>query len=346
MTTNPYLVDMLAQPAALQAALDHYQADDVAPLAKRFAAGEFSRVVLTGMGSSHNSHYAANLIMSQAKTPTIYINTAEVLHYAQSLLQPGTLLWINSQSGRSVEIVRLLEQIKNNRPAFQLSITNQPTSPTAQAADLALLMHAGDEATVSTKTYLNSVAVSMLAATQLVGGDHKALLQQMRSVIKPLADFFNQLDRHTATLDAMTNSMGKALFLGRGPSMGAIMNGSLVNTEASKVMITGMNVADFRHGPFEMVDGSLTLFILEGNTKTASLNRQLALEAHNQGAHIIWLSGKADPVLPTFLLPDVPDAVKPLVEILAFQVMTLVNAKRTGFEPGVFRHIGKVTVNE
>lgn len=346
MNPNPYLVDMLAQPAALQAALDNYQADAVAALAKRFAAGEFSRVVLTGMGSSHNSHYAASLIMAQAKTPTIYINTAELMHYAPTLLQPGTLLWINSQSGRSVEIVRLLEQIKNDRPAFQLSITNQPASPTAQAADLALLMHAGEEATVSTKTYLNSVAISMLTATQLVGGDYDGLLQQMKSVVEPLRAFFARLEEHTATLDRMTAGMGKGVFLGRGPPMGAVMNGSLVNTEASKTMIAGMNVADFRHGPFEMADDSLTLFILDGHTKTSGINRQLAMDAHKEGAHVIWLAGQPDPVLPTFLLPDVPDAVKPLVEILAFQVMTLVNAKRTGFEPGVFRHIGKVTVTE
>ena len=168
----------------------------------------------------------------------------------------------------------------------------------------------------------------------------------MLAVVEPLTNFFAHLEQHTATLDKMTTGMGKALFLGRGPSMGAVMNGSLVNTEASKTMITGMNVADFRHGPFEMVDESLTLFILEGQAKTTGINHQLAMEARQNGAHVIWLAGKPDPVLPTFLLPDVPDAVKPLVEILAFQVMTLVNAKRTGFEPGVFRHIGKVTVNE
>lgn len=346
MKTNIYIQDILAQPAALKSALDNYQSQQVQPLADRFAAGEFSRVILSGMGSSHNSHYPANLIMSAANTPTIYINTAELLHYTPNLMKPGTLLWINSQSGKSVEIVKYLESVQHNRPAFQLSITNQPASVVAKAADLALHMHAGEEATVSTKTYINSVALSMLAAYQLNGLNWQALRSEMLAVVEPLQAFINDLENQVNILSKLSGKLQKALFLGRGASMGAVMNGSLINTEAAKTMITGMNVSDFRHGPFEMVDESLTLFILEGAAKTRQQNRELALEAHNKGAHIIWIARQPDPVLPTYLLPNVPESILPLVEILPFQVMTIVNAQNTGFEPGIFRHIAKVTEAE
>ena len=346
MKINSYIQDMLAQPAALKKAIENYQSAEVQLLANRFAAGEFSRVILTGMGSSHNSHYPASLAMTNAATPTIYMNTAELLHYAPGLMQPGTLLWINSQSGKSVEIVRYLETVKNKRPAFQLSLTNQPSSILAHAADLALVMHAGEEATVSTKTYLNSVAISLLVAYQLNGLDWQKLRDEMLATIAPMTAFFNDLEAQVEKLNTVSGKLEKTLFLGRGPSMGAIANGSLINTEAAKTMMTGMNVSDFRHGPFEMVDEHLTLFILEGTAKTVSQNHELAIEAHQKGARVIWLAGKPDPVLPTFLMPDVPDSVKPLIEILPFQGMTLLNSQRTGIEPGVFRHIAKVTETE
>lgn len=343
MKINPYIDDIFAQPAALMQALEHYQSVEVQELANRFAAGEFKRVILTGMGSSHNSHYPANLVMARAATPTLYINTAELLHYSMDLFKPGTFLWANSQSGKSIEIVKMIEALQHQRPACQLSITNHADSVLARSADLALLMQAGEEATVSTKTYINTVAISLLAAYQLHGLNWQKLRDEMVAVVEPMAAFLKELEDKVETLDRMSNGMEKTIFLGRGPSMGAVANGSLVNTEAAKIMITGMNVADFRHGPFEMVDGNLTLFILEGPAKTRLQNHELALEAHKKGARIIWLAAKPDPVLPTFLLPEVPESVQPLVEILPFQVMTLVNAQRTGFEPGVFRHIPKVT---
>jgi D-arabinose 5-phosphate isomerase GutQ len=70
--------------------------------------------------------------------PAVHINTAELLHYGQDLIDSRTLLWINSQSGRCVEIVRLLETLKNRRPEFQLSMSNFLNNPMAQSADLAL----------------------------------------------------------------------------------------------------------------------------------------------------------------------------------------------------------------
>lgn len=118
------------------------------------------------MGSSLNAAYPAWLRLAALSIPAIFVNAAELLHYGQNAIGPRALLWANSQSGRSVEVVRLLDALKGHRPAFQISMSNFLDSPMAQAADLAVPIHAGAEATVSTKTYLNMLAVLSLAAAQ------------------------------------------------------------------------------------------------------------------------------------------------------------------------------------
>jgi glucosamine--fructose-6-phosphate aminotransferase (isomerizing) len=346
MIPNPFITDILTQPAALRVALQHYPAEPIERLRARILQGDFSRIVLTGMGSSFNAAYPAWLTLLSLTTPAIQVNTAELLHYGQALLDARTLLWINSQSGRSVEIVRLLDALKGHRPAFQLSMSNYLDSPMAQSADLAVSIQAGDEATVSTKTYINMLAMLCLCATQLAGGDWQSVLQSMHKAADAMQTYLDHWQDKVAQLNEMLGEVDQLLILGRGASMGAVWNGSLINKEAAKCAFEGMNVADFRHGPMELASPRLTIFMLEGAPQTARLNRDLALEVVRLGGKVLWLALQPDPDLLTLLLPPVDEAARSLVEILPLQMLSIVMAQRNGLEPGKFRTVGKVTVQE
>lgn len=346
MNTAPYVSDILAQPEALREALEHYPSAEIEKLKKRLQRGVFSRIVLTGMGSSFNSAYPAWLNLLALETPAIHVNSAELLHYGGRLVTAKTLLWINSQSGASVEIVRLLEELEGRRPAFQLSMTNNLASPMALSADLAVPIHAGSEATVSSKTYINTLAMLMLASTQLAGGDWRGMLGAMRRAADGIASYQANWQERVAELEAKLGQVDQLLILGRGASMAAVWNGALINKEAAKCSFEGMHMADFRHGPLELASARLTLLALEGAPKTAGLNRELMRQVQAYGGKVLWLAMRPDPELTTLQLPEVDESVRPLVEILPLQALTIVMAQRAGIEPGKFRHIGKVTVTE
>jgi glucosamine--fructose-6-phosphate aminotransferase (isomerizing) len=302
--------------------------------------------VLTGMGSSLNAAYPAWLNLLSLPLPVIYVNTAELLHYGQNLISAQTFLWINSQSGRSIEILQLLDSIKGCRPAFQLSMSNYPDSPMALSADLAVPISAGEEATVSTKTYINMLAVLLLASSQLTGGDWQDLRTSMSKAADSMETYLDMWQARVDELDAMVGEVDQLFILGRGASMGAVWNGSLINKEAAKCAFEGMNAADFRHGPLELASPRLTILMLEGAPQTTSLNRELALEVIRHGGKAIWLASRRDADLPTLCLPNVHETVLPLVEILPLQMLTIAMAQRNGFEPGKFLHVGKVTTQE
>jgi glucosamine--fructose-6-phosphate aminotransferase (isomerizing) len=326
--------------------LENYPAEQLGQLASRLKKGDFDRIVLTGMGSSLNAAYPTWLNLIPLPLPVVYFNTAELLHYGQSMIDARTLLWINSQSGRSIEIVRLLDSIRNCRPAFQLSMSNYLDSPMSLSADLAVPISAGDEATVSTKTYINMLAVLLLASSQLTGGDWQSLRTSMQKAADSMEDYLANWQARVDELDALLGEVDQLLILGRGASMAAVWNGSLINKEAAKCAFEGMNAADFRHGPLELASPRLTVIMLEGSPQTASLNRELALEVVRHGGKAIWLASRPDDDLPTLRLPNVHETVRPLVEILPLQMLSIAMAQRNGFEPGQFRHVGKITTQE
>jgi glucosamine--fructose-6-phosphate aminotransferase (isomerizing) len=341
---NPYIANILSQPTALREALDHYPSGVIDALHVRLAGGEFDRIVLTGMGSSYNGAYPAWLKLGALPAPSLLVNTAELLNYGRERVGARTLLWMNSQSGRSAEIVRMLELIAAERPACLLSMTNDLDSPLGQQADVAAPIHAGDEGGVSTKTYINMTAVLTLAAVQLVGGDWQALRTDMHRAADAMDAYLTHWQEHVAELEYRLGEVDQLLILGRGPSMGAVRNGSLICKEAAKCAFEGMHAADFRHGPLELAGPRLTLLVFEGPAQTAALNRDLAVEAADYDTRVLWLSPNSDHMLTTLRLPDVAEDALPVVEILPLQMLTLVMAQRNGIEPGVFRHIDKVTL--
>jgi glucosamine--fructose-6-phosphate aminotransferase (isomerizing) len=168
----------------------------------------------------------------------------------------------------------------------------------------------------------------------------------MRKTADALENYLAHWQEKVTELDSLLDDVDQLLILGRGASLAAVWNGSLINKEAAKCTFEGLNVADFRHGPMELASPRLTLLMLEGAPQTARLNRELALEVVNHGGKVLWLAMQPDPQLQTLVLPSADEVSRPLVEILPLQMLTILMANRTGFEPGQFRNIGKITIRE
>src|SRR5512139_2814202 len=118
---NPYIADILAQPGALRDAVKNYSSRALRDLRKWLLKGDFDRIIITGMGSSYNSAYPAVIQLSTQAVPVHFVNTAELLHSLSGMIGPRSLLWMNSQSGESAELVHLLEKVRTSPPACSLA---------------------------------------------------------------------------------------------------------------------------------------------------------------------------------------------------------------------------------
>jgi fructoselysine-6-P-deglycase FrlB-like protein len=107
---DPLLVEIGRQGPAIRgaaAALDQ-QRDALGAIGRGRRDG---RIVLAGMGSSLAAGHALGATLARHGVPVDVVNAAELLHFGLPTLDGRTTVIVVSQSGRSVEIVRILEQL-------------------------------------------------------------------------------------------------------------------------------------------------------------------------------------------------------------------------------------------
>jgi glucosamine--fructose-6-phosphate aminotransferase (isomerizing) len=330
----------------LRRAINKFSTHLLEPISQRLKNRSFDRIIVTGMGSSCYASYPAYLQLATLPIPVLFINTAELLHYSSGQIGSRTLLWLNSQSGRSAELVNLLERIQTSPPAYILASINDETSPVASAADVCVQICAGPEATVSTKTYTNMLAINLLIALHLIGQNLDTIKYKILSAADETETYLSGWNSHIAHSNSLLGDFEDLFIIGRGPSMSTTWTGALICKEAAKYAIEGINAADFRHGPLELVSSRFIALVLAGSPETSALNRNLATDIVKHGGHAIWLDTTPDTQLPTIIHPTTSDLLRPLVEILPLQLLTLALAERKNIQPGQFRVVGKVTASE
>jgi glutamine---fructose-6-phosphate transaminase (isomerizing) len=336
-----YQNDLLDQPRALQATLDSL--DRLPPLTSisdRLKSGKYQRVILTGMGSSYHGLYPLQLRLFSLPLGIIRLETAELIHYASELVDPANLIVAVSQSGESAEVVQLLE-LTHGRVDL-IGVTNTPLSSLAEKASLPILTCAGDEASVSCKTYISALAALVWLGDQLTGEPTQfATLAGASQLIK---DYWSGWPGSVEVLRQKLSGIEHLYLLGRGSSLAAASAGALIIKEAARFAAEGMTSAAFRHGPLELVSYNTLVFVIQGGNATASLSARMAQDVQACG-------GMAQQVLiakgsPPFNLPECPLAALPLLEIQFAQMVSLALAKLRGIEAGKFLHASKVTTVE
>jgi glucosamine--fructose-6-phosphate aminotransferase (isomerizing) len=346
MKTTPYIADILSQPAALQQALGDLDLTPLEPLKRLIAGGQIDRILITGMGASLHGTYPAWLYLANAGLPAYWVDAAELLYYMQGMITPKTLLWVISQSGRSAELLHLLSPGALPKPKMLFALTNDLSSPLAKAADLTLHINAPVELTVSTRTYLNTLAISQLSALLLAGLDVQAGLDQLQSAGEMLAGYLAGWQAQVEMLMEKVGLPPSLVILGRGPSLAAAHTGALVQAEAAKYPALALHAAEFRHGPLELIRPGLSVMVLAGTGDTAHLNRRLAAEIAQRGGQVFWLAESPEADLPFVQVPPARGLGLPLAEIAPFQLLSLALAQQAGVEAGKFFFSGKVTLQE
>jgi glucosamine--fructose-6-phosphate aminotransferase (isomerizing) len=341
---GPYLRDVLAQAEALAATHARLAATPtVEKIARRLREHGFHRVVLTGMGSSFHGLVPLELRLIEAGHAPHVVEASELLHYQRGLLVKGTLLVLLSQSGRSAEILRLLQLVRG-RFITTLGLTNTPGSPLAQEATATLLTHAGEEATVSCKTYLAAQMALAWLGEVLAGGDREAALASLGETVRGTTAYLDAWRSHVEWLAERLAGVRAVFYAGRGSSLAAARSAGLITKEATHRPSEGMSSAAFRHGPTEMLDADVFLLVFAGAGRARALNEALVGDARAGGGRAFLAA--ADAPEQALRLPAVADLARPVVELLPVEMITLAMAALDGREAGRFERATKVTTTE
>ncbi len=337
---NAFLQEIYGQPAALRDTAAFLPGSGALEEATRlWRTGRYTRILLTGMGSSDFIASAGALMLSEAGLPATFLNAGEWLHYGPAQAENALTVCI-SQSGESYEIVQLLPRLQT-----VVAICNTPDSTLARRADCLLLTRAGKEEMTSTKTFITSWQAMLLLCEALTGRqfsyDWGALAETLQQGL--------QTDIRPAL--ALVGDAPFLQMVGRGPVMAAVSQSALMWMEAAHIPASAMNGGNFRHGPLEMVRRGLTVLLFtHSRSRTHSQSLRLAQDVLQFGGKVILLSDT--PALPPrehlvqLCIPCPCEELSPITTVLPVQLLVNAWAEAQGLTPGDFSHGAKVTVSE
>ena len=330
---GPYLRDILDQPRALAATLEHLQIPKtLLMLGQNLREGRLKRIVLTGMGASFYALHPIFLRLNAHGYTTIMVETSELIHSLKRWLEPEALIVAVSQSGQSAEIVRLIEENKGHAPV--VGVTNAEESLLATRANAGMVTMAGRESSVSCKTYVTALMTLHMLAEFLCGRDEGKARAELAQAAPAVGSYLEGWKDRVIEMAVRLGQVRHLFLLGRGESLAACGAGALILKESVRVHAEGMSGAAFRHGPLEMVDGETFAVLFAGAESTRALQERLAEDIRQAGGRTEWIA--ADAALP----------LQPILEILPVQMITLALAAEAGIEAGRFGRIAKITTTE
>lgn len=338
---NPFERNIREQSDALRALRDAGTDPRLAAIVRR----PWERVVLTGMGSSHFAGLPTWRALVEAGVPAWNIDAGQLLD-TPGLITPETLVIATSQSGASGEVVELIDRAAAGRLQWGalVGIAAAEDSPLSNAADLFLPLLSGDEATVSTKSYLNSLAVHSRVAAAFGARDAAAVERQISEAadrIEPLLT----LDTTLLARDALAHARPRLATVGWGDHAATALYAALIIKEASKVAIEGFVGGEFRHGPYELAGPGLTAVLFGASADdTDGPLAQIAGDLLDSGAAVVLVGALELDGATTIQTPVGGSLAALASQSVVAESLAVAVARANGVDPGAFAYGSKVTV--
>ncbi|WP_334684429.1 SIS domain-containing protein [Arthrobacter sp. CAN_A6] len=331
---------MAEQPAALRrlAAANF-------PNLGELAGSTWDRIVLTGMGSSLFAGIPTWRALTALGHQVWNIDTGQLLDNL-GLVTPDTLLIITSQSGASGEVVELLNRRDEGQitPALVIGISDDQGSALARSADVFLPLHSGAEATVSTKSYLNSLAVHRILIGHFSRTAPDYVVDDLYLTADVIAETLSTVDLTAAAVATAQHPSRRLAYVGRKDEAATAKFSALITKESSKVPAEGFVGGQFRHGPFELAGDGLTvvLFGMHADDPDRSLH-VLAQDLITAGSRVVVIGDTDVPGAQTVQMNPANGLGRLAAGSVAAELFAVDLARANNVVPGAFLYGSKIT---
>lgn len=239
------------------------------------------RLVLLGMGGSHWVNTAA---CPHYRRCGLDATAHVVSEYMRAPIGGDPAMLVTSQSGRSGEVLRMIENGQISTSAFGLTLEGD--SPLAKSLPSLIGYGASELAYAATRSQLIALA-QHAALLEALGMDITEIVELLRAEPTPVA------------CDEAVYKLAKApvaVMVARGSSAQGTMDAAaLCLMETARMPVLGLEAGQFRHGPFEMIEPDMAVVMLRAAGESADDIAPLAEEcvSHGIAPIIVDASGKA-----------------------------------------------------
>lgn len=316
---------------------------------------QIDRIIFSACGTSwHAALIGEYLIEEYARIP-VEVEYASEFRYRNPILNPGTIVFVISQSGETADTLAALRETKR-RGATCLGICNVVGSTIARETDGGVYIHAGPEIGVaSTKAFTSQIMVLSLI-TILLARMRNMSFEKGEELIKALQvtpDLVSQVLQKSDEVRKIAEkyvNMNNFLYLGRGVNFPVALEGALKLKEISYIHAEGYPAAEMKHGPIALIDENMPVVVIAPRDSVYDKILSNIQEIKARKGNVIAIATEGDEYIKTLAddviyIPAANDFVLPLIAIIPLQLLAYHMAVIRGCDVDQPRNLAKsVTV--
>ncbi|MBL8131354.1 MAG: SIS domain-containing protein [Anaerolineae bacterium] len=336
--------EIAEQPAVIDR-LVSTQRDHARQIAEAIRAFDPAYVLIAARGTSDNAARYAQYAFAIHTGLLVALATPSVHTLYDSPPRMSRALVIGvSQSGQPEDVRQVIADARA-QGALTLTITNDPESPLARAADWHIPLNAGKEKSVAaTKTYTAELtAFALLAAALADDAEMWAALENLPAWAQTTLDHAAS----TSQWGQRYRYMERYAVIGRGYNYCTAFEISLKVKELCYISAEGYSEADFRHGPIATILPGFPVLVVAPAGRTFEQQRDLLVKLNERGAECLAVSNDSSlAALTQRVLPipaDVPEWLSPILSVMPGQVFAMNLAMMKGLPVDQPRGLTKVT---
>jgi glucosamine--fructose-6-phosphate aminotransferase (isomerizing) len=321
-----------------------------------FEIQNITHVRFVACGTSWHASLVGSYLLEKYAGVPCQVDIASEFRYRNPILDPGTLIVAISQSGETADTLAAMKLAKQ-KGAKVLGVANVVGSSVTREAHGCLMTHCGPEIGVaSTKAFMGQlVAMHLLTShfARIRMKEKKDVYQSMGKNLIHLSGWITKtLDCEAKVTEVAAKyfRMKNFLYLGRNLNYPIALEGALKLKEISYIHAEGYPAGEMKHGPIALIDENMAIVVIV--TKSAVYEKMISNveEARSRGAKVIAIATEGDSLIKekaedVIYVPQVPDDVSPLINVVPLQILAYKIAVMLGCDVDQPRNLAKsVTV--
>jgi glucosamine--fructose-6-phosphate aminotransferase (isomerizing) len=316
---------------------------------------KIDRVILTACGTSWHAALVGEYMIEEWARIPVEVEYASEFRYRSPIINPGTVVFVISQSGETADTLAALKEAKR-KGATVLGICNVVGSTIARETNGGVYIHAGPEIGVaSTKAFTAQIVVLSLVSL-LLGRMRDMSLEKGRKIIDAMnklpeqVDAILKKDKYIKDIAAKYYKKNNFLYLGRGINFPVALEGALKLKEISYIHAEGYPAAEMKHGPIALIDENMPAVVVAlkdsvydkviSNIEEVKARKGKIIAIATEGDEEI--KNKVDEVI---CIPQTMEHLTPLLSIIPLQLLAYHVALMRGCNVDQPRNLAKsVTV--
>jgi glucosamine--fructose-6-phosphate aminotransferase (isomerizing) len=356
------LKEIHEQPDALRQSLagrvgrdDRIHVAEIEPLAD--VLREITRIELVACGTASYAALVGAAALERWTGLPARVTVGSEFRYNPPPLDGKTLVIAVTQSGETADTIAPTRYARE-RGAPIIAVTNTVGSAITREANAVLFLQAGPEiAVAASKTFVTQVTTLVVLAAaigRLRGSFDEASELQLGAALRGLPEAATtalalNAPRASDLARRYVNSRG-FMFVGRGSTYPAALEGALKLKEISYVHAEGYPAGELKHGPISLLDADCPLVAVATRSSTYDKLISNVMEGRARDARVIAVATQGDPQIERFAddvcwVPDTHEAVSAVLAIIPLQLFAYHVAIARGTDVDQPRNLAKsVTV--